>query len=98
MSSQNEAIAQFEARIAAHEHLLRHLVVTVLARSEDPQDALEGFQRRLTAPLRRPSPRDAAGPESGHADARILEIIDWIAGGIREDIQHAMSQLAGRRK
>ena len=101
MSSEFEGIERLEARLAAHEHLIRHLVVTVLARSEDPEEALEGFQKRLTAPLRHPPSPSLAGsdgPSPGRNEPHIIEIIDWIAKGIREDIQHALAQLAGRRK
>jgi len=100
LSSETDVINQLEARLAAQEHLIRHLAVTVLSRTDDPMEALEGFQKRLTAPLRRVPARtaDDPGSEAEPSLPRILEIVDRIARNIREDIQHALSQLAGRRK
>jgi len=77
---------------------LRHLIVTVLARSESPFDELEGFQRRLTAPLRRKPIKDGGKADPGPSEALILECIEWIAKAVREDIQRALAQVSPRRK
>jgi hypothetical protein len=97
LSVENEPLLHLEARLEAHEHLLRHLIVTVLARSEDPLDTLEGFQRQLTAPLRRKPVEDGTA-ESDLTNMQVLEIIDWISKGVAEDIQRALSQVTPRRK
>ena len=101
MSSDNNTVAQLEARLAAHETLIRHIAVTVMARSEDPLDALEGFEKRLTAPLRRQTSAASSAdtePEGQRAHAGAVEIVERIAKSIRSDIEHALAQLAGRRK
>jgi len=98
LSPESETFLHLEARLEAHEHILRHLIVTVLARSEDPLDALEGFQRRLTAPLRRKPVEDAAPAEADLTNVQILEIVDWISKGIADEIQRASNQIATRRK
>jgi len=94
----NNGSDALEARLEAHEHLLRHLVVTVLARSEDPEEALDGFQKRLTAPLRRQIAKDPEASDSNAFGIRVREIIDAIAKTIREDIQRALAQVSTRRK
>lgn len=98
LTSDNESLLQLEARLEAHEHLLRHLIATVLARSEDPLDALDGFQRRLAAPLRRRPVEDAAPAEIDMNNIQVLEIVDWISKGVGEEIRHAVSQIAARRR
>jgi hypothetical protein len=98
LSPESESLLHLEARLEAHEHLLRHLIVTVLARSEDPLDALEGFQRRLTAPLRRKPVEDAAPTEADLTNVQILEIVDWISKGIADEIQRASSQITTKKR
>ena len=98
MSSDSESLLHLEARLEAHEHLLRHLIVTVLGRSDDPLDALDGFRRRLAAPLRRRPVEDAAPGETDLSNMQILEIVDWISKGVSEDIQHAVNQLSPPRR
>jgi len=98
LNSDNDPFQHLEARLEAHEHLLRHLIVTVLARSDDPVDALDGFRRRLAAPLRRRPVEDAASGDPDFSNIQILEIVDWISRGVSEDIQHAVNQIAARRR
>ena len=98
MSSDSQAARRVEARLEAHEQLLRHLIVTVLARSESPIDEFEDFQRRLSAPLRRKPVRDSGEEEAGHAESSILEFVEWMGRTVREDIQRALAQVSARRK
>jgi hypothetical protein len=98
LSSDNDWPLHFEARLEAHEHLLKHLIVNVLASTPDPLDAFDGFQRRLAAPLHR---RVTEGPEGGDSDLTALqvkEVVDWIAKGVREDLERAANQIGLRRK
>lgn len=98
MSSESDSSLQLEARLEAYEHLLRQLIVTVLARTQDPMDTFEGFHRRLMAPLRRRSVRIGAESDGAPSDALVQEIVEWVAKGVGEDIQHALSQVGARRK
>jgi len=98
MSAESDALLQLQARMDAHEHLLRHLIVTVLARTQDPLDAFEGFHTLLAAPIKRQAAKHLSDPDADLSHMRILEIVDWIAKGIRDDIQHALTQVTTRRK
>lgn len=98
MSSESDSSLQLEARLEAYEHLLRHLIVTVLARTQDPMDTFEGFHRRLMAPLRRRAVAVGTQAENAPSDKLVQDIVEWVAKGVGEDIQHALSQVGARRK
>ena len=98
MSSEDDLSLRVAAQLGAHELLLRHLIVTVLARTEDPMDAFEGFQKRLSAPLRKRPIKDSENQEVDPADAITLEVVERIAKGVRDDIQRALGQVTPRRK
>lgn len=94
----SEVDLRVEARLEAYEHLLRHLIVTVLARTQDPLDAFEGFHKRITGPLRRKPAAEARSPEADQSELAVLEIIDWVAKGIRDDIQRALGPVTAKRR
>lgn len=98
LSSESESNLQLDARLEAYEHLLRHLIVTVLARTQDPMDTFEGFQRRIMAPLRRRAIKDPAAGGAASSDALVVEIVEWIAKGVGEELQHALNQVGVRRR
>lgn len=94
----SEVDLRVEARLEAYEHLLRHLIVTVLARTQDPLDAFEGFQKRITGPLKRKPTGEPPSPDADQSELAVLEIIDWVAKGVRDDIQHALGSVTSKRK
>jgi hypothetical protein len=94
----SEVDLRVEARLEAYEHLLRHLIVTVLARTQDPLDAFDGFQKRITGPLKRKPTGEFDPADADQGDLAVLEIIDWVAKGVRDDIQRALGSVTVKRR
>ena len=94
----SEVDLRVEARLEAYEHLLRHLIVTVLARTQDPLEAFEGFQKRITGPLRRKPTGEAGSPDADQSELAVLEIIDWVGKGVRDDIQRALGSVTVKKR
>lgn len=97
MSSDTDWPLHFEARLEAHEHLLKHLIVNVLANSADPLETFDGFQRRLNAPLKRRVVEGGDAQEVDRSDLQVKEIVDWIAKGVREDLERAVAQVSRKK-
>ncbi len=61
-------------------------------------DTFEGFHRRLMSPLRRRAVKIGGESDSAASDTLVQEIVEWVAKGVGEDIQRALSQVGARRK
>ena len=97
MSSDSDWPLHVEARLEAHEHLLKHLIVNVLASTPDPLETFDGFRRRLAAPLKRRVTDGDEGPETDLSDLLVKEMVDWIAKGVREDLERAVAQVSRKK-
>ncbi len=98
MRAPDQSLLHLEERMAALEHLLHHTIVTVLARTDDPADAADGFGKRLAAPLRRSLAAKPGTAEDNRSELRVLALVEQMAQSVRDDIAHALAQARPRRK
>ena len=99
MSSDTERPQSVEAQLIAHAHLIKHLIVTVLARTPDPLETFEGLQQQLTAAFRHRPVVDSETPEGGNpSEAITRQIVEDITGSMRETLEHALAQISKRSK
>jgi hypothetical protein len=98
LSSEPDLSSLLSARLDAHEHLLKHLIVTVLAQTPEPIDSFENLQRRLAGSLRHRPAEDGEVPGTDRSRALARELVDRIAGGVRDEIDRALGQIAKPKK
>ena len=98
LSSESDWPAQLEARLEAHEQLIRHLIVTVLARTQEPMETFEGFQRRIAAPLKRRPAAEPDAPGGDRHELRTKERVDAVVKSVRDDLERALAQVTARKR